>query len=293
MELATYEQLAEDYRRIEQAIRFLEENYRRQPSLAEVAEHVGLSEYHFQRLFSRWAGISPKRFVQVLTIDYARRRLIESESVLDTALEAGLSGPGRLHDLFVTHDAVTPGEFKRKGAGLTIRYGIHPSPFGACLIGVTERGVAALNFIDDSPERALGEMERDWPAAEIVSDSSATAPLIERIFSPDRDQEDSPPLPVYLSGTNFQVKVWRALLSIPTGALVSYGTIAQVVGEPTATRAVGTAIGRNSISYLIPCHRVIRSTGAANNYRWGVARKKAIQAWEAAQVEEEMSPAIG
>ncbi len=284
--VAAYEQMAEDYRRIEQAIRFLEANYRRQPSLAEVAAEIGLSEYHFQRLFSRWAGISPKRFIQALTIDYARERLAESETVLDAALEVGLSGPGRLHDLFVTHDAVTPGEFKRKGEDLTIRYGVHPSPFGACLIGVTERGVTALNFVDDDSGRALGEMRRDWPAAEIVNDPEATAPLMERIFSPGPAREDAPPLPVYISGTNFQVKVWRALLAVPSGALVSYGTIAQSVGEPAATRAVGTAIGRNSISYLIPCHRVIRSTGVASNYRWGSVRKKAIQAWEAARVAE-------
>ncbi len=287
MSFTSYEQLAEDYRRIEQAIRFLEDNYRRQPSLIEVAEHTGLSEYHFQRLFSRWAGISPKRFVQALTIDYARKRLAESELVLDTALEAGLSGPSRLHDLFVTHEAVTPGEFKRKGQGLTIRYGIQPSPFGACLIGLTERGVVALNFVDDDPERALREMERDWPAAEIVHDPEATAPLVARIFNPGREGHGSPPLPVYLSGTNFQVRVWRALLAIPSGALVSYGAIAQSVGQPAATRAVGTAIGRNAISYLIPCHRVIRSTGVTSNYRWGAVRKKAIQAWEAAQVGEE------
>ncbi len=285
MTVATYEQLSEDYQRIEQAIRFLEENYRRQPALAEVAAQVGLSEYHFQRLFSRWAGISPKRFIQVLTIDYARQQLAQSETVLDAALEAGLSGPGRLHDLFVTHEAVTPGEFKHKGQGLTIRYGAHPSPFGNCLIGVTERGVAALNFIDGDAERALWEMKRDWPAAKIMHDPQATAPLVQRIFNPQRELQDATPLPVYLSGTNFQVKVWRALLAIPTGALVSYGTIAQSVGEPRATRAVGTAIGRNSISYLIPCHRVIRSTGVSNNYRWGATRKKAIQAWEAARFD--------
>ncbi len=286
MTVATYEQMAEDYRRIEQAIRYLEANYRRQPGLAEVAAQIGLSEYHFQRLFSRWAGISPKRFVQALTIDYARQRLAESESVLDAAMEAGLSGPGRLHDLFVTHDAVTPGEFKHKGEGLTIRYGVHPSLFGECLIGLTERGVVALNFIDGDEPRALREMVRDWPAAEIVQDPQATAPLVARIFSPDASQEGSPPLPVYISGTNFQVKVWRALLAIPQGSLVSYGAIAKSVGRPAATRAVGTAIGRNSVSYLIPCHRVIRSTGVISNYRWGSARKKAIQAWEAARAAE-------
>lgn len=277
-----YPQLAEDYRRVEQAIRFLEAGYRSQPSLEEIAGHVGLSEYHFQRLFTRWAGISPKRFVQALTLDYARRRLAESESILAVSLEAGLSGPGRLHDLFVTHEAVTPGEFKHKGEGLTIRYGFHPSPFGICLIGVTERGITALNFVDDDPNRALQEMIADWPAAALVHDPAAGAALAGRIFR--AGGENSPqPLPVYLSGTNFQIKVWRALLAIPPGALVSYGEIAQAIGQPEANRAVGSAIGRNSISFLIPCHRVIRSTGVCSSYRWGAARKKAIQVWEAAR----------
>lgn len=278
------DQAAADYARIEQAILFLEENFQSQPTLKEIADHVGLSEYHFQRLFTRWAGISPKRFLQFLTIQYAKGLLAESQSLLDTTYEAGLSSPGRLHDLFITHEAITPGEFKRQGAGLTIAYGFHDTPFGQALLGLTERGICGLLFVEAGKrDEALEELKSNWPEAHFCEDRAATQPLIDQVFTPDSEQEQRRPLHLYLKGTNFQVRVWEALLRIPQGAVVSYDTVAALIGQPSATRAVGGATGRNPIAYLIPCHRVIRKVGAVDNYRWGSTRKKAILAWEAAQ----------
>ena len=279
-----YAQLSIDYGRIEQAILFLEENFRDQPSLKEVADSVGLSEYHFQRLFTRWAGISPKRFMQFLAVKYAKQLLDESQSVLDVTYETGLSSPGRLHDLFVSYEALTPGEFKRKGAGLTIRYGFHPTPFGECLLAVTERGICGLTFLQgESREAAVRDLQESWPEASLIEDSSTTEPLIARIFSPNGDSDVSEPLKLYLSGTNFQIKVWQALLNIAPGTVVSYDTVAALIGEPKASRAIGQATGKNAISYVIPCHRVIRKVGEFGSYRWGTARKKAILGWEAAR----------
>ena len=270
-----------DYRRIEKAIRYLEENFRRQPELSEVAAAVGLSDYHFQRLFRRWAGVSPKRFVQFLTADYARALLLDSWTVLDAAYEAGLSGPGRLHDLLLSVDGVTPGEARRRGEGVTIRHGVHDSPFGPALLAATDRGICALHFLEEEgPAPALADLADRWTGATIVEDSAATAPLAERAFSP---APDGAPLSLHLSGTNFQVKVWEALLRVPSGALTSYEQLAGRVGAPAAVRAVGTAVGRNPIAFLIPCHRVIRKTGAFGEYRWGPARKRAILGWEAAR----------
>ena len=269
-----------DYARVEKAIRYLDENFRRQPELAEVAAAVGLSEYHFQRLFRRWAGVTPKRFLQFLTAEYARGLLQESSTVLEAAYEAGLSGPGRLHDLLVNVDGVTPGEARRLGAGVVIRYGVHPSPFGECLVAATDRGVCAITFLDDRGEAAaLAGVSARWPNADLRRDPGATAPLAERIFAAgDRD-----PVPLHLDGTNFQIRVWEALLRVPGGSLVTYEQIATSLGSPTAVRAVGTAVGRNPIAYAIPCHRVIRKTGAFGEYRWGPARKRAILGWEAAR----------
>jgi AraC family transcriptional regulator of adaptative response/methylated-DNA-[protein]-cysteine methyltransferase len=279
----SYGQLAEDYGRIEQAILFLEKNFREQPDLKEVAASVGLSEYHFQRLFSRWAGISPKRFLQFLTIEYAKQLLAESKSVLDVTYESGLSSPGRLHDLFVTCEAITPGEFKNKGEGLTISYGFHPSPFGECLLSITERGVCGLAFVQhDDQTSALEELKRNWPKSTFLEDTTQTLPFVEQIFNPVKDRQA---LPVILKGTNFQIKVWQALLKIPPGSVVSYDELAALIGQPGAARAVGNAVAQNPIGYVIPCHRVIRKMGVVGDYHWNPARKRAILGWEAARKE--------
>ena len=271
-----------DYDRIEKAIQYIEGNFRGQPGLKEVARHAGLSEYHFHRLFTRWAGISPKRFLQFLTAEYARELLRESRNILDTAHEAGLSGPGRLHDLIVNVYAVTPGEMKAEGAGLTIRYGAHPSPFGDCLLAITGKRICGLTFLAG---RRAGEAVEDlrarWGNANLVPDPGAAKAVAGRIFVPSR-WRGAPPLNVIVKGTNFQVKVWEALVRIPPGCVVSYEDIAARIDAPEAVRAVGSALARNLVAFLIPCHRVIRKTGAFGNYGGGPARKKAILAWEAA-----------
>lgn len=270
-----------DYGRIEQAIRYLEQNFQDQPDLKAVADHVGLSEYHFQRLFTRWAGISPKRFLQFLTVEYAKQLLADSQDLLRVTYEAGLSSPGRLHDLFITSEAVTPGEFKRKGAGLIIFYGFHTTPFGECLLAVTERGICGLTFVTNGErEQAVAGLRQNWLQAELVEDNNQTSEYAERVFSATPDQR---PLKLYLQGSNFQLKVWQALLNIPTGTAVSYDTIATWIGQPNASRAIGTALAHNPIGYLIPCHRVIRKAGQLGEYRWGATRKKAILGWEVAR----------
>lgn len=282
MSLEDYGQLSDDYRRVEQVILFLEQNFRAQPDLKELAGHVGLSEYHFQRLFSRWAGVSPKRFLQFLTVEYAKELLSSStNSLLDVAYDAGLSGPGRLHDLFVTCEAMTPGEFKRRGAGVTITYGFQPSPFGDCLLAVTDKGICGLAFTQTGDrEQALGDLRVRWPAATFIENQDLTRPFVSRIFSP-ADQPGQP-LPLFLKGTNFQLQVWQALLRVPPGAVVSYDDLAAAIGRPGAARAVGAAVGQNPISYVIPCHRVIRKVGLIGDYHWGKARKKAMLGLEAA-----------
>jgi AraC family transcriptional regulator of adaptative response/methylated-DNA-[protein]-cysteine methyltransferase len=274
-----YQQLSEDYRRIEQAIQYLEAHYRRQPELREIAEAIGLSEYHFQRLFTRWVGISPKRFLQFLTKEGAKELLERSTNVLDTTYGVGLSSPGRLHDLFVQTEAVTPGEYKARGAGLVIRYGFHPSPFGECLLGLTERGICHLGFTQGSREAALSNMRADWKEASLLEDPSASGALIAPIFSLERAPS---PIALFLTGTNFQLKVWEALLRIPSGSVCTYEGLAAEIGQPSAARAVGTAVGRNPVAVLIPCHRVIHKMGKFGNYRYGSARKKALIGWEAA-----------
>jgi len=277
-------ELSQHYQIIEQAIQYIEANVQRQPELEEIASSIGLSEYHFQRLFTTWTGISPKRFMQFLTKEHAKQLLSQSENLLDTTHKVGLSSLGRLHDLFINTEAVTPGEYKTSGAGLTIRYGIHPSPFGKCLIATTERGICNLSFVDASEGKAIDNLIADWQQAEMVEDYKTTAPLVTRIFSaPQPDsayQEKNPRLSLHLRGTNFQIKVWEALLSIPSGALTTYEHIATQVGNPKAVRAVGTAVGHNPIAYLIPCHRVIRKSGDFGNYLYGSARKKVILARE-------------
>jgi AraC family transcriptional regulator of adaptative response/methylated-DNA-[protein]-cysteine methyltransferase len=284
MKTVDFSQAALDYRRIEKAIQFLERNFHSQPGLREIADQAGLSEYHFQRLFSRWVGISPKRFLQFLTKEYAKKLLENSQNILDVAYETGLSGPGRLHDLFVNCEAVTPGEFKTGGKGISITYGFHPSPFGECLLAATERGICGLYFVGDGDrKRVLAELETRWKNANLFENPDATRALIRHIFNPSPTKK-SAPLHLILNGTNFQIKVWEALINIPFGKAVSYEDVAIQIGLPKAARAVGSAIGKNPISFIIPCHRVIRKTADFGNYGSGTARKKAILGWEAARV---------
>ena len=279
-----------DAARIERALDYLASNFESQPSLVEIASRVDLSEYHFQRLFTRRVGISPKKFLQYLTLDAAKQRLAASASVLDAAYDAGLSGPGRLHDLFVSVEAMTPGEYKKCGAGLVIRYGFHPClPFGECLIMETDRGICGFAFVTTvGRQAAYDDLAVRWPRATFISDDIATTYSAERIFT--RHEEgvgpNAQPLRLLLCGTQFQIKVWEALLTIPMGALTTYGDLAQRIGyKKGAARAVGTANGANSISYLIPCHRVIRRSGVIGGYHWGPGRKLALIGWEAAQSE--------
>ncbi|UCD25911.1 MAG: methylated-DNA--[protein]-cysteine S-methyltransferase [Gemmatimonadota bacterium] len=271
--------VSSDYERIEQAIRFIEQNFRSQPTLNDTAKAIGLSEYHFQRLFKRWVGISPKRFLQFLTVEYARDRLRNGSSVLSASYDAGLSSPSRLHDLFVSVDAVTPGEYKQRGEGIAISYGFHDTQFGKCFIAATDRGVTNLEFGDrrDCVER----LHRHWRAASLNEEPEFTTPLVERIFNPN--VEDPGRITLYLKGTNFQLKVWQAILEIPAGHLSSYQQIAQQIGAPKAERAVGNAVGNNPVAFVIPCHRVIRKSGELGSYRWGTARKNAMLGWEAAR----------
>jgi AraC family transcriptional regulator of adaptative response/methylated-DNA-[protein]-cysteine methyltransferase len=277
-------QANEDYKRIEKAIKFLEANFPSQPGLKEIAAHIGLSEYHFQRIFSRWVGISPKRFLQFLTKEYAKKLLEDSTNLLDVTYGAGLTSPSRLHDLFVTCEAVTPGEYKNKGVGVNITYGFHASPFGECLLANTERGVCGFYFIKNGDARdVLAEFKQHWQNATLSENPAVTAPLISQIFNPAAGKNKEP-LHLVLKGTNFQIKVWEALTRIPFGAVVTYEDVAAQVGLPKATRAVGTAVGHNPISYIIPCHRVICKTAEFGNYGGGTARKKAILGWEAAHV---------
>lgn len=269
-----------DYARIERAIRYLDAERGARPTLAEVARHIGLSEAHFQKLFTRWAGISPKRFLQHRTADVVKRLLREHRSVLDASYEAGLSGPSRLHDLLVNAEAVTPGEYQREGEGLEVRYGVHPSPFGECLVAVTTRGICHLSFVHPVTRRAAVErLQHDWPRATLVPDQAATRRVAMRVF-PRTGSTTATSLSLHVKGTNFQLKVWDALLRVPDGAVTTYGGIAAAIGDPHAARAVGGAVGSNPISWLIPCHRVIRSTGELGGYAWGPERKRVMLALE-------------
>ena len=258
----------------------MRQTYLSQPDLATAAQQIGLSEYHFQRLFTQWAGISPKRFLQYLTIEYAKSKISQTKSLLDLAFDVGLSSPGRLHDLFVNLEAMSPGEFKAGGAGLLIRYGIHDTLFGKSVIATTERGICNLYFLDAS-EQAIEQMLRsEWSNAEIIYDPAATQPLYELIFNAAISSHQKS-LTLLVKGTNFQIQVWRALLNVPFGGVTTYQTVAEIMGRPTAARAVGNAIGKNPIGYLIPCHRVIRESGELGGYRWGTERKATILGWEA------------
>ncbi len=281
-QLTTFEQQSQDYYRVEQALNYLNDHANEQPSLKEVADSLNLSEYHFQRMFTRWVGVSPKRFLQYLTRERAKALLAQSHNLLDVALEAGLSGPGRLHDLFVATEAVTPGEYKSHGQGLTISYGFHSSPFGECLLASTLRGLSNLIFVQDGNRiAALKILRRAWPLAHLQEAPQDTAGLVRRIFGREREPGENP-LNLHLQGTNFQIKVWEALLAIPPGSLVAYEDLAVYIGLPKAVRAVANAVGRNPIPVIIPCHRVIRKMGDIGGYRYGSARKQALLGWEMA-----------
>jgi AraC family transcriptional regulator, regulatory protein of adaptative response / methylated-DNA-[protein]-cysteine methyltransferase len=268
-----------DYQRVADTLAWISAHFEEQPTLADIASRTGASPCHFQRLFSRWVGLSPKKYVQYLTLERAKASLGASRSVLAAALAAGLSGPGRLHDLFVNVEAVTPGEYKRGGAGLVVRHGIHNSPFGPCLLMHTERGICGLAFVDQGDDgRTLAYMGSRWPNAHLIADPDAGTELAARVFAARGDGDR--PLTVLLHGTPFQIQVWKALLRIPPGTVASYQTLANYIGKPDAARAVGTANGANPISYLIPCHRVIRKSGALGGYRWGLGRKLAMLSLE-------------
>jgi AraC family transcriptional regulator, regulatory protein of adaptative response / methylated-DNA-[protein]-cysteine methyltransferase len=273
-----------DYDIVRRVIEKISLDFREQPSLDELAAEVGETPIGLQKLFTRWAGLSPKAFLQAVTLNHARRLLDEGLPLLEASMEVGMSGPGRLHDLFVTHEAMSPGDYKTRGAGLTIRYGYHLSPFGVALVMVTDRGLAGLSFNDAGGEReAFADMSSRWPNAAYVEDMSATAPYAARIFDPARWRAEEP-LRVVLIGTDFQVRVWQALLHIPMHKAKTYSTIAGEIGAPKASRAVGAAIGANPVSFVVPCHRALGKSGALTGYHWGLTRKRAILGWEAGHV---------
>ncbi|WP_394708704.1 methylated-DNA--[protein]-cysteine S-methyltransferase [uncultured Cohaesibacter sp.] len=270
-----------DYDTIRHSIEYLTDHWREQPSLERLSDHIGLSPHHLQRLFTRWTGgLSPKGFIQAVTLDNAKKILDQSASVMEASFEVGLSGSSRLHDLFVTHEAITPGAYKAKGEGLTILFGFHPSPFGKALVMVTEHGLAGLGFADPGNEQtALEDMYSRWPRAEYRQDEKATRPFATHIFNPDAWQQEQP-LRITLIGTDFEVRVWEMLLKIPLGSMTTYSTIARHMGKPKAARAVGSAVGRNPISFVVPCHRVVGKGGSICGYHWGLTRKRAILGWE-------------
>jgi AraC family transcriptional regulator, regulatory protein of adaptative response / methylated-DNA-[protein]-cysteine methyltransferase len=274
----------DDYEKVRSVLANLYDNWRDQPSLDELAEPVGMNAEQLQRVFTRWAGLTPKAFLQALTLDHARAMLKDSASILETSLEVGLSGPGRLHDLFVVHEGMSPGAYKSKGEGLTIYYGFHPSPFGLALVMVTDYGLCGLAFADKSEEAiALTDMQKRWYNAQYTEDSARTAPYAARIFAPDK-WKDGQPLRITFIGSDFEIRVWESLLKIPVGRAVTYGDIATSIEKPKAARAVGAAVGRNPISFVVPCHRVIGKSGDITGYHWGLTRKRAILGWEAGKV---------
>jgi AraC family transcriptional regulator of adaptative response/methylated-DNA-[protein]-cysteine methyltransferase len=273
-----------DYEIVRRVIEKISLDYREQPSLETLSDDVGLTPTALQKLFTRWAGLSPKAFLQAVTLDHARKMLDSGLPLLETSFELGMSGPGRLHDLFVTHEAMSPGDYKTRGAGLVISYGYHISPFGLALVMATDRGLAGLAFCDPGEERAaFADMSGRWPNASFVEDLGATGPYAARIFDPSHWRSDRP-LHVVMIGTDFQVRVWQALLRIPMGKVRSYGAIASEIGSPSASRAVGAANGANPISFVVPCHRAIGKSGDLTGYHWGLTRKRAILGWEAGQL---------
>jgi AraC family transcriptional regulator, regulatory protein of adaptative response / methylated-DNA-[protein]-cysteine methyltransferase len=275
-----------NYHRIEQAIKYLEDNFKRQPDLDEVAEKVHLSPFHFQRIFTEWAGISPKRFLQYLTVDFLKGKLQEARNIAEAAELAGLSSQSRVYDLFTTLEAVTPHEYKEKGSGIRIEYGFHQTPFGECLVGVTERGICWISFvpIDSDPRFAVEEMKTCWHNSIFHENTELTKGFADQIFASNNNRGAK--LHLFVKGTNFQVKVWDALLKIPAGNVTTYQDIARTIANPKAVQAVGSAVGSNHIAYLIPCHRVIRKNGILGEYRWTSTRKKSIIGWEMASIEK-------
>ncbi|TDH37992.1 methylated-DNA--[protein]-cysteine S-methyltransferase [Pseudohoeflea suaedae] len=274
-----------DYDLVRQVIERISLDYRSQPSLEDISADLGLSPARLQKTFTRWAGLTPKAFLQAVTLDHARRLLgTEGLPLLDASLELGLSGPGRLHDLFVTHEAMSPGDFKSGGSGLVIRYGFHSSPFGTALVMTTDRGLCGLGFADPGGEaEALEDMAKRWPGAKLEHDQAGTASLATQVFAPGSWSADRP-LRIVLIGTDFQVKVWEALLRIPLGSARTYSDVATEIGKPSASRAVGAAVGRNPISFVVPCHRALGKSGALTGYHWGLTRKRAMLGWEAGQL---------
>jgi AraC family transcriptional regulator of adaptative response/methylated-DNA-[protein]-cysteine methyltransferase len=272
---------ASDYDVVRRAIGFISQEWRKQPEIEEIAHSVGVTPTELHHLFRRWCGLTPKAFLQAITLDRARTLLRSSASVLDATYEVGLSGPGRLHDLFVTHEAMSPGEWKVGGEGLTLHYGFHPSPFGIALIVATPRGLAGLAFADPGEEQAaLADMQGRWPKARYVEDSTRTAPIAQRIFDPVQWRIDQP-LRVVLIGTDWEVRIWETLLTIPMGRATTYSDIARKLGSAKASRAVGAAVGKNPISFVVPCHRVLGKSGKLTGYHWGITRKCAMLGWEA------------
>lgn len=274
-----------NYQRIEQAIRYLEENFQRQPELDDVADKVHLSPFHFQRLFTDWVGISPKRFLQFLTVDFLKQKLHESRNLVEAAEAAGLSSQSRVYDLFTTLEAVTPQEYKLKGNGISVEYGFHETPFGTCLIGVTDRGICWLSFLpmDGTPKSEMETMKEHWHQSVFHQNQELTREMVARIFGAG-EMSASQKLHLFVKGTNFQVKVWEALLRLPMGSVTTYQGIAEKIANPKALQAVGSAVGSNHIAYLIPCHRVIRKDGILGEYRWSAQRKKSIIGWEMAKM---------
>jgi AraC family transcriptional regulator of adaptative response/methylated-DNA-[protein]-cysteine methyltransferase len=272
---------AGDYEIVRRAIAFISRGWREQPSLERIASHVGLPPLALQRLFTRWAGLTPKGFLQAVTLNHARALLSDSASVLDASYELGLSGPGRLHDLFVTHEAMTPGAYRARGEGIVVRWGFHASPFGRALIMVTGLGLAGLAFADPGGEATtLVDMKQRWPRATYIEDWAATAPMVDRIFEPTMWRPDRP-LRIVMIGSDFELRVWETLLRLPLGKVTTYSDIAALIGRPKAARAVGAAVGRNPISFVVPCHRVLGKSGGLCGYHWGLTRKQAILGWEA------------
>jgi AraC family transcriptional regulator, regulatory protein of adaptative response / methylated-DNA-[protein]-cysteine methyltransferase len=278
-----------DYARVRHILAALTQHWRDHPSSEEIAEMAGLSQAEVHQLFRRWCGLTPKAFLQAITLDHAKMLLQDATSVLDTAYEVGLSGPGRLHDLFVTHEAMSPGEFRTGGRGLELMYGFHSSPFGEAVIVASKRGVTGLGWVSTAEDggktiggrlEALADMERRWPNAQFVLDQQTTFPYAARIFDPKAWTADRP-LKVVMIGTDFEIRVWETLLRIPVGRATTYGDIADKIGKSGAARAVGMAVGRNPISFVVPCHRVIGKSGALTGYHWGLTRKRAILGWEA------------
>lgn len=283
-DLNPLEACAQDYDVVRRAIAHIRTNWREQPEVDSIAEAAGVTSSELHHLFRRWAGITPKAFLQALTLDHARKLLRDSASVLDASYEVGLSGPGRLHDLFVTHESMSPGEWKAGGEGLTLSYGFHPSPFGTALVMTTTRGLCGLAMADPGEEQAaLEDMQRRWPRATYLENPAVTAPVAERIFNPELWREDRP-LRVVLIGTDFEVRVWETLLRIPMGRCTTYSDIAEKVCSKKAARAVGAAVGKNPVCFVVPCHRVIGKSGDITGYHWGLTRKRAMLGWEAGQV---------